>query len=119
MKAFLLYILPKIARFHPSNKSHQDYPQLWYCMPRRWKEGKGFYPNGQRKLKRARLRLCIEWLCGKLTGHEISRTEKGYGGGTHIDCNCRWCDKSIKIPVKENVLSKEFISLMGKVEKDR
>lgn len=44
----------------------------------------------------------LQWICGFLTGHEISKTEWGYGGGKFADCNCRWCDHVIKVPVKEN-----------------
>ena len=44
----------------------------------------------------------LEWLCGKLTGHELSKTEWGYGGGKFVDRNCRWCDKVIKVPKQED-----------------
>ncbi len=36
-----------------------------------------------------------------MTGHEISKTEWGYGGGLFVDRNCRWCDKVIKVPKYE------------------
>lgn len=42
-----------------------------------------------------------QWLCGKLTGHHVSRTEWGYGGGDHADVWCRWCNKMGKIPRSE------------------
>lgn len=113
---FFLFVLPFIARMHPKNwgKDRQIYPQLWYCMPKRWVELKNeFYPNGQHKLRRAKPRLVIERICGVLTGHEISNTEFGYGGGGSIDRSCRWCDKNIPIPKSENCVSEEFKELMG------
>lgn len=117
---FFLFILPFIARLHPSNwlKQRWSYPQLWWCMPRRWVETKEYYPNGQRKLKRAKLRLFIEHICGFLTGHEISNTELGYGGKGMIDRSCRWCDKNISIPASENCVSKNFKNLMGLFSKN-
>lgn len=41
-----------------------------------------------------------QWLCG-LKGHEISKTEWGYGGGDTADVWCRWCNKLMKIPKTE------------------
>ena len=97
MRDFFLWLLPKIARWHPKNKSEnrQGYPQLWYCMPRRWVIDK------YSEYKRAKPRLLLEWLCGILTGHELSETEWGYGGGGLVDRNCRWCDKCFSIPIEE------------------
>jgi len=53
----------------------------------------------------ARIRPCfikcfIQFLCG-LRGHELSKTEYGYGGGMYIDRWCRWCNKLIQIPYVE------------------
>jgi len=70
----------------------KDYPQTWYYMPRRW----------TKKMKRAKLRLFLEFLCGILGGHELSKTEWGYGGGDTADRHCRWCDKVIVVP-KESI----------------
>ena len=39
----------------------------------------------------------LQWCCGKITGHEPSKTEWGYGGGEYADCWCRWCNKLIKV----------------------
>ena len=57
-----------------------QYPQTWYFMPR-W-----------RPLRRL-LQIVHGWL-----GHEISKTEWGYGGGEFVDGNCRWCDAHIDVP---------------------
>ena len=43
----------------------------------------------------------IERICRLVIGHEISRTEKGYGGGPYEDRNCRWCDKVFQVPLGE------------------
>jgi hypothetical protein len=113
-----LTILPYMARLHPSNWKEYRwvYPQLWWCMPRRWVETEEFYPNGQKKLRRAKPRLVIEHICGFLTGHEISGTELGYGGGNMMDRNCRWCDKSISIPKSENCVSGIYKNLMDQMD---
>jgi hypothetical protein len=89
------------------------YPQTWWLMPRRWVETDDFYPNGQKMLRRAKPRLVIEHVCEFLTGHEISKTESGYGGGAFVDRSCRWCDKSFQIPASENIPN--YQNLMGKV----
>ena len=41
-----------------------------------------------------------QWFCGKITGHENSKTEWGYGGGEYADVWCRWCNKMGRVPVK-------------------
>jgi hypothetical protein len=97
-------------------------------MPKRWvKEKNKFYPNGQNQLRRAKPRLVIEHICGFLTGHEISMTEWGYGSTSnekskcwkqYIDRSCRWCDKSIEIPITENILPQPFKGLMNVLEDD-
>jgi len=55
------------------------------------------------KIRKRSIRLYefAVWLCGKLTGHEISKTEWGYGGGEMADYHCRWCDKLIQMPMRE------------------
>lgn len=35
----------------------------------------------------------IRWACGKLTGHQASKTEWGYAGGGKMDVWCRWCNQ--------------------------
>ena len=67
------------------DRKETDYPQLWYHMPR-----KRNYP---------RLRRFLQWGCG-LLGHELSKTEWGYGGGKYADRWCRWCDKIFSVPVE-------------------
>jgi len=90
---------PYIARMHPKNKNNierQKYPQLWYVWSSvpRWKK------DGSMTL---RCRL-LEGLCKLLTGHEISKTEWGYGGGYFVDRHCRWCDHLIKVPKDEEYI---------------
>jgi hypothetical protein len=98
MSMFLLRLLPHVARLHPKNwrPDRWRYPQLWYCGPKRWKRNKRGVI-----LRKARPRLFLEWLCGAMTGHELSKTEWGYGGGKFIDRNCRWCDKFVQVPKDE------------------
>jgi hypothetical protein len=93
MKHTARSFLELVARFAPSNKLYgrELYPQLWYCWPR-W--------AGRRNPRIFRVRT---WLCGKLTGHELSRTEWGYGGGKFVNMNCRWCDKAFSIPLSESM----------------
>lgn len=84
-------LLVFLARLHPKNRidHRRAYPQLWYCIPH-W-------------IKRSKwLRRCLEAGCGLLTGHELSKTEWGYGGGKMVDHHCRWCDRLIQIPLSES-----------------
>jgi hypothetical protein len=117
IRGFFLFLLPFIARIHPKNwgVTRWEYPQLWYCMPRRWKKHK--VHTGIVELRRAKPRLVIEHICEFLTGHELSKTELGYGKG-FIDRNCRWCDKFIQVPVSENIVSPIFKNLMGMVDEE-
>jgi len=39
----------------------------------------------------------IQFVCA-LKGHELSKTEWGYGGGDYADRWCRWCNKLIQVP---------------------
>ena len=115
IQRFFLLILPFIARVFPKNwrKEGWKYPQLWYYMPKRWVRAKTErYPNGQFVLYRAKFRLKIEKVCEFLTGHEISKTEKGSDGSSFIDCQCRWCDKSIRVHYRENILEGAFGELV-------
>jgi hypothetical protein len=89
-------------------------------MPRKWVPEKNkFYSDGRPRLKRKKIGLIIEKICGFLTGHEISKTEFGYGGKGTIDRNCRWCDKVIQIPISENVVSKNFKNLMDWLDENK
>ena len=79
--------LSKLALLHPKNhtsSANREYPQTWYLMPK--------------KRNHPRLRCLIQQMCGFLTGHELSKTEWGYGGGKYADRWCRWCDKMIRVP---------------------
>ena len=90
----IVLALTWIARQMPANHLQErpdraEYPQLWYCWPRWSKRIKSIH-----RFK--------TWLCGKLTGHEWSKTEWGYGGGKHVDCWCRWCDYCDSVPLAES-----------------
>lgn len=67
------------------------YFQTWmhWCKTRKipWL-GERIYRGGQR-------------LCGKLIGHRASKTEWGYGGGSHADVWCRWCNQMGSIPLAD------------------
>jgi hypothetical protein len=39
------------------------------------------------------LAKAVRWTCHKVTGHEASKTEYGYGGGDFVDVWCRWCNE--------------------------
>lgn len=80
-----------LASLHPKNRKsdRRNYPQLWYCWPVWTKRIKWIH-------------TVKTWLCSKLTGHEWSETEWGYGGGKMCDRWCRWCDKFAQIPVEES-----------------
>lgn len=43
----------------------------------------------------------LQWSCGKLTGHEVSKTEFGYDGSGMADYWCRWCNHKIRMPLRE------------------
>ena len=77
----------------------KDYPQTWMFMPPRQSIEAKF----------------LRWVCGLITGHEISKTEWGYGGGDYIDRHCRWCDKVIKVPVE----SGRFIPTFDEMRPDK
>ena len=77
----------------------KDYPQTWYYMPPRWSRHS---TKTKHHMIGYPFRLFIEWLCGICGGHELSKTEWGYGGGDYADRHCRWCDKVIRVP-KESV----------------
>lgn len=93
-QSFVKKVLPYIARLHYKNwktKERWQYPQLWDKWP-------GFMTRHRGP------RLCAtkERVCGVITGHEISKTEWGYGGGKFVDRNCRWCDHVIRVPIAES-----------------
>ena len=43
------------------------------------------------------LYVLIQFLCGIITRHCVSKTEWGYDGGDIVDGCCRWCNKHIPI----------------------
>ena len=76
-------LLCAICVFLKPELEHPDYPQTWWFMPKR---------------NTLRYRM-LRGLCQWLTGHRLSKTEHGYGGGTTEDAHCRWCDKLFNVPV--------------------
>lgn len=96
-------ILIALAKHHSSNKTEdrQTYPQTWWIVSQ--------FPKW--------LKTFTQWICGK-TGHELSNTEWGYGGGDVADCWCRWCNKLVEVP-KTSVYfshsdSKELMKMVDK-----
>lgn len=105
-----------IRRFKPLRKIM---PLIALCVPYNWKRGRWQYPQlwpvaskcarklsfqkrgSRRNWLNRRIKKTIEWFCGTLTGHEISKTEWEYGGGNFVDRHCRWCDKLFRIPKRE------------------
>jgi len=84
-------------------EDRQKYPQTWYCMPR---------PRKKKWLVKV-----LQWLCGFCGGHEISKTEWGYGGGDYADVWCRWCDKLMQVPKTSIIFSNKMArDLMGEVQ---
>ena len=61
---------------------HGGYPQTWHLVTVRARP----------------IRLGLVFLCGLVTGHELSETEWSYGGEAYAQRNCRWCDKSFHVP---------------------
>ena len=108
MRRMIRANLVKLARLHPSNKrddGRQAYPQTWWLVP-------------GRKNRKGLLYRCIGGLCGFITGHELSVTEKGYGGGAYMDCNCRWCDKGFRVPLAECSTSPMLADLIDRMRRD-
>lgn len=121
MKKTIGKMMPYFARFHWSNwrKGRWHYPQLW------WVANKiARFLSGQKKGKELtaqyrKTQFFIEVICGFLTGHELSETEWGYGGGRYIDRHCRWCDKTFQLPKQEEFLPKVFGDFVDGFDKDQ
>ncbi len=64
----------------------------------------------------------IRFLCWLLTGHELSKTEWGYGGGNKVDRWCRWCNKYFLVDADafwfENDKFREWGGLVGSTEEE-
>jgi len=98
-----------------------NYPQTWYYMPKSWKKTKNLSSKKTKHSFWYPLRIFIQFLCGLLGGHELSKTEWGYGGGEYADRWCRWCDKRVQVP-KESIYfqfkdtnPRELMKEVGKV----
>jgi hypothetical protein len=58
----------------------------------------------------------LQSVCG-VFGHELSKTEWGYGGGDTCDRWCRWCNKLIIVPKTSIQFAfKEHAHLMKEIE---
>ncbi len=92
LKIFGRFIFLNLAKLLSKNKTKERvyYPQLWYCWP--W-----FMKRRNPRLFKIRTDFCKFF-----TGHEISNTEWGYGGGNFVDRHCRWCDELIRVPKQED-----------------
>ena len=89
-----------VFSFHHKNQDN-DYIQGWYCWPKwthRWLHCPRWTGLGARRNPIYTIRL---WVCGLLIGHQLSKTEWGYGGGQFIDGHCRWCDKLFAVTYEE------------------
>lgn len=88
-----------------SGYSRADYPQtclMWttaYHAVMPWSGGAySFWWHVNKFIVRKLYKPPIYLLCRILIGHELSETEKGYGGGITEDRHCRWCDKVFQVP---------------------
>lgn len=63
-----------------------------------------------------RLQRAARWLCRHAGGHELSDTDRGYGGGGFIDRWCRWCNQHIEVPVEESPGDGRLMGLHGRVD---
>ena len=66
----------------------------------------GYFQTWHRVVGLRRYRLAIligpiQFLCKIISGHQLSETEWGYGGGQTFDRWCRWCNKKFSVPVAE------------------
>jgi len=100
--SFVKSLLPYIALLHRKNWlfDRREYPQLWHTWS--W-----IAPRGTRR------RELLYRICGILTGHEISKTEWGYGGGNFVDRHCRWCDKLMRVHKLEDKPPDSLQDLVG------
>uniref|UniRef100_A0A6M3XS35 Uncharacterized protein n=1 Tax=viral metagenome TaxID=1070528 RepID=A0A6M3XS35_9ZZZZ len=60
----------------------------------------------------------IQFICG-IFGHELSKTEWGYGGGEYADRWCRWCNKLIQVPKTEIQFAFKDAELMKHIGLER
>lgn len=95
-RKFLIWLTKNWAK----NKG-DEYPQTWYYMPPLWRKHKLGDPVKKHPIGYP-ARKGLQFICGILGGHELSKTEWGYGGGQFADRHCRWCDKLVRVP-KESI----------------
>ena len=85
----------------------KEYPQLWTF-------------NVGLRVVYPRLAGLLRVLCWVLVGHELSKTEWGYGGGQCADRWCRWCNKRIRVQ-KESLYDEfgptKISDMMGIIDK--
>lgn len=115
-------LLSRYSRWRRAAGHDPDYPQTLGILPFR------YFPWRQRTLRVVGmdgqpvvwqapipfLKPVYERLCGWLIGHEVSRTERGYGGGPWVDCHCRWCDRLMRVPLDEDPWGKRWAPLVGR-----
>ena len=107
-----VWVRVRLARLslwiRPEPYGGTDYPQTWwmrsklvsYVLPPANESGTRYWSIRSWIFRRL-LNPVHYWVCGLVIGHEISETEKGYGGGITEDRHCRWCDKVFQVPAGE------------------
>ena len=97
----------EVTLIHPESWKSQTLAAIWGWWNKQvGRPGRELeYPQGWNHMPHNFLRTPIKMLCGVLGGHEISKTEWGYGGGFYADRHCRWCDCLIQVPKDGNVWS--------------
>lgn len=94
----------KVTLLHPESRKSQILARVFGWLNQQTGRNSRGYPQGWYRMPRNRfLRTLCKRICGILGGHEISKTEWGYGGGEYADRNCRWCDVLIRVPKDGNV----------------
>lgn len=100
---FITRLLIKVS--NRARPDCRDYPQTWWLYTRTFKLIVPVWIPLRRRLYRLGKNFW-QRICGWFVGHELSETEKGYGGGPYEDRHCRWCDKVFQVPLGE--FAKEY-----------
>lgn len=101
-KRFCFASLTWLALRLAKTKAQREYPQLWWY-------------NATLRKRHKTLAMLWQSVCGKLTGHELSKTEHGYSGGRYIDRWCRWCNTRIQIPIEQSIFAREYPDLIDEI----